>query len=312
VSIDKEIKSANFPVRNSFLFVAALLQIVWGIVPSASKLVISEIPVELYIALRWTISGLIFMAVLMMTEGANAIFKKSSFRVGALGVLGYGVGSLGTLYGLKMGGVVNFALISSISPIFTSLISIIFLSEKPARKFWFALPLSIIGALLIVSGKHEISSWSIALTSFLLIASAYAFEAVVFVFSKKLYQDHSRVAYLAIAQFSAAIAMWIAQLFFFHQFNQLSLLDSNGWASAIFVSIVACVLCYYVLHWLILHVPGHKLALFEGLHGISATCFGILFFQEAYTHLMILGGIGILAGLVIGCWPENSPEVHLN
>jgi drug/metabolite transporter (DMT)-like permease len=308
LNTEKKTRPSNHFTRSSFLVFAAVLQIVWGIVPSASNLVIAQIPVELYIALRWTISGLIFMSILLLTEGPAAILKKSSVAVAGLGILGYGVGSLGTLYGLKIGGVVNFALISSISPILTSFISIISLSEIPNRKFWFALPLSILGAILIVSGKHEISSWQIALTSFFLIATAYAFEATVFVFSKRLYRDHSRVAYLAIAQFSAAIAMWIAQLAFFHQGKKLSLLDSSGWGAAIFVSVVACVLCYYVLHWLILHIPGHKLALFEGLHGISATCFGILFFQEAYTHLMIFGGIAILVSLFVGCWPEKSKK----
>ena len=44
----------------SYLIIAAILQIVWGFVPSASKFVIDEIPVELYIAIRWSISGLIF------------------------------------------------------------------------------------------------------------------------------------------------------------------------------------------------------------------------------------------------------------
>ena len=35
-----------------FLLIAAVLQIVWGLVPSASKSNIDEIPVELYIAIR--------------------------------------------------------------------------------------------------------------------------------------------------------------------------------------------------------------------------------------------------------------------
>jgi hypothetical protein len=37
-----------------YLLIAGILQIVWGFDPAASKYVIDEIPVELYIALRWT------------------------------------------------------------------------------------------------------------------------------------------------------------------------------------------------------------------------------------------------------------------
>jgi drug/metabolite transporter (DMT)-like permease len=290
-----------------FLVAAALLQLVWGIVPSASNLVITQIPIELYIALRWSISGFIFLIAVLITEKPTVIFKKSSLLVAMLGVLGYGVGSLGTLYGLKIGGVVNFALASSISPVLTSLVSILFLAERPQKKFWIALPISIAGSLLLVLGKHEISSWKIALTSFALILIAYLFEAVVFVFSKRLYTTHSRTAYLAIAQLSAAVSMWLAQIFFFHQTSALDHLNPQGWQAAIFVSVVACVGCYFVLHWLILHVQGHQLSLFEGIHGISATFFGILFFHDPFNPLMILGGIFILGGMGVGCWVSKKP-----
>ena len=123
------------------------------------------------------------------------------------------------------------------------------------------------GSILIVIGKHEISSWRIALLSLGLIVGAYLLEAIVFVFSKKLSFAHSRIAYLATAQLSAAIAMWLAQFFFCNQGSELAKLNTTVLAAAAFVSLVACVLCYYVLHWLILHIPGHKLSLFDGLHG---------------------------------------------
>ncbi len=283
------------------LWLAALLQLVWGIVPSASNIVITQIPVELYISLRWTISGGIFLIALLFTEGWKSACNKTSPVVACLGILGYGVGSLGTLYGLKLGGVVNFALVSSISPLLTSLVSVVFLGETPNKKFLLALTISILGSLLIVVGKHEISSWRIAGLSLGLIVGAYLLEAIVFVFSKKLSHSHSRIAYLATAQVSAAIAMWLAQFFFWHQGSELANLNTTGWAAAAFVSLVACVLCYYVLHWLILHVPGHKLSLFEGLHGISATLFGILLFNETLHPMMIVGGVCVLIGLFMGC-----------
>lgn len=62
-----EFMSSQYSVRKLF-FIAALLQIVWGIVPSASNLVISEIPVELYIALRWSISSFLFLMFLLFTS----------------------------------------------------------------------------------------------------------------------------------------------------------------------------------------------------------------------------------------------------
>ena len=105
---------------NRLFIFAAMLQIVWGLVPSASKYVIDEIPIELYIAIRWTISGVIFGLFLWFTGSWRRVPIKSVVSVALLGVLGYGLGSLGTLYGLKIGGVSNFALMGALSPAITS------------------------------------------------------------------------------------------------------------------------------------------------------------------------------------------------
>src|SRR4051812_49202931 len=102
---------------NKYLLIAVILQIVWGLVPSASKFVIDEIPVELYIAIRWSISGFIFAAFLFLTKGWRPSALRDVGWVSILGILGYGVASLGTLYGLKLGGVTNFALMSTLGPL---------------------------------------------------------------------------------------------------------------------------------------------------------------------------------------------------
>ncbi len=79
------------------LVIAALLQIVWGFVPSASKFVIDEIPVELYIAIRWTISSFIFAGYLYATKTWKKVPMPDVLAVSLLGILGYGAASLGGL-----------------------------------------------------------------------------------------------------------------------------------------------------------------------------------------------------------------------
>ncbi len=124
---------------NKFLLIAAALQIVWGIVPSASNLVISEIPVELYIALRWTISSLIFMSFLFLTSKWLPVINSKTLPVMGLGILGYAIASCGTLYGLKIGGVTNFALMGALNPIVTSAVAIVALKERPTKFFYVVL-----------------------------------------------------------------------------------------------------------------------------------------------------------------------------
>jgi probable blue pigment (indigoidine) exporter len=289
--------------RHSFtklFIIAALLQIVWGLVPSASNIVISEIPVELYIAIRWTISGVIFLSFLFFSSKWLPKLNKQCFIVMILGILGYGIGSFGTLYGLKIGGVTNFALMGALNPIVTATVAIMFLHERPTRLFYIALPLCVLGLVLLVTGKHQISSWSIAFASAGLIIGAAALEAIVFVYSKKYKVHFTSFQYLGISQLGAALFMWIMQIGVFQQTHAISNLSSTGWIAAIFVSVVACVLCYSILYWLLNYIDGHKLALFDGLHTISAALFGWLIFNESLNALMICGGAILLLGLVLG------------
>jgi len=294
------------PSIKTLILIATILQVVWGLVPSASKLVIGEIPVELYISLRWTISGLIFLIWISFHTGWSELFKKQTVWVSLLGIGGYALASFGTLYGLKIGGVTNFALMGALNPIVTSAVAIMVLRERPTKLFYVALPLCVSGLLLLVLGKHQISSWEVALSSSALIIGAALLEAIIFVFSKRLKLHFSSIQYLTISQLSAAVFMWILQAGVYQQLNSLQNLSSRGWIAAIFVSVVACVLCYSVLYWLLNYLDGHRLALFDGLHTISATLFGFLFFNEILNGLMLFGGILLLTGLVLG----NLPSSH--
>ncbi len=297
-----------FSLRQLFI-IAAVLQLVWGLVPSASQLVIQEIPVELYIAIRWTISGMIFLAYLALSQRWKFPATEDVIKVLVLGVLGYGFASIGTLYGLKIGGVTNFALMGAISPMITGIVSLFILKEKPRLLFYIAMPLSMVGLLCLVMGKHSLSTSQVALTSAGLILGASALEALTFTFSKKLKSKVGIFEYLAIAQLSAAACMWTLQLTTFHQWEALGQLSLKGMMAALFVSVVACVFCYAVLYWLLKQVDGHQLALFEGLHTLSATFFGIVLFQESLNALMLVGGTLVLTALILGNLPSKQKSL---
>lgn len=99
--------------------------------------------------------------------------------VSLLGLFGYGIASLGTLYGLKIGGVSNFALLSALGPVVISTVSILLLKERPHRLFYVALPLCVVGLALLVIGKYQISSLHIAGYSALAILAGYIVACVL-------------------------------------------------------------------------------------------------------------------------------------
>lgn len=228
------------------------------------------------------------------------ISVKDFLGIAVLGIGGYGLASLGTLYGLKTGGVANFALMSALGPVIISVVSILFLRERPSRLFYLALPLCVAGLMLLVNGKNQVSNFQIAGMSALFILTGYTLEALVFVFSKHFKTKVYISQYLAISQLSAASLFWILQWTVFGQMSDLAQLTIRGLGATLFVSIVACVLCYAVLYWLLGRVDGHRLALVDGIHALSASFFGYFLFQDTLTPLMLIGGGFIFVGLIVG------------
>ena len=72
----------------------------------------------------------------------------------------------------------------------------------------------------------------------------------------------------------------------------------------IFVSVVACVICYALLYWLLRFIDGHRLAIFDGIHAIFAALYGVWLFNESFNLLMVLGGGLLITSLYLA----NSPS----
>lgn len=293
-----------------FFALAAALQILWALTPSASKVVLLEIPVELFTAVRWTISGLIFLLVALALKKKIDLHPRMLFKYFLLGVVGYGFSSLGTLYGLKLGGVVNFSLLTAVNPLIVAFLSIKVLKEKVDRKYWIAVPLCVLGLVAMVAGKHNLSGANLAISSAALIIVSYFCEALPFIYSKMYRSKQSLIGYMAVLQLSAAAFMWVAEGVYFRQMDQLFLMSRQGVESLLFVSIVACGICYALLYWLLRFIDGHRLAIFDGIHVIFAAIFGLLFFNEPINFLMIVGGGFLLVALYLANAPsnENLPE----
>jgi drug/metabolite transporter (DMT)-like permease len=291
-----------------YLAVAAAIQLVWGFTPSASRIVLRTLPVETYSAFRYTVSGCLFLAVTLARHGRLAHRRADLPALALLGVLAYGVDSLGTLYGLQLGGVLNFALASSFNAVITALVAAVVLKERLGRHVALAAGLSVGGGLLLASGKYEVSTLDVALGSLALIWGAYVLEALGFVFSRRFKARMPLTEYLALAQLSAGGFMWTVSGAMHGPPAALLALPAEGIAALAFVCLVSCGLCYFVLYWLLDHVDGHELAFFDCFHTLSAVGFGVLLFDEPLNTKMLAGGVLLASGVVVVAWQHVAAE----
>ena len=292
-----------------YYLLAIVIQLIWGFTPSASKIVLTYLPVEAYSAIRYSFSGLLFLAVTRIRYRHFSTTLPLLPKLVGLGVLAYALDSLCTLYGLKIGGVLSFALASSLNALITSLLSIFFLKEAVRKGFYLALAISLGGGLLLFFGKAEVSSSSVAGLSLILIWLAYFFEALGFVFSKKFRQQIPLGEYLGVLQLSAGVFMWCLCLATGKFPSGILEMPARGWMALGFVCIFSCTLCYFALYWLLNFLEGHRLAFFDAFHTVSAAIFGVLLFGDLFNAKMIAGGFLLLFAVYLVLRSTRRSEI---
>jgi drug/metabolite transporter (DMT)-like permease len=285
-----------------YVWIAVAAQFIASTIPSASKLVVDTFAVEPYIALRWSISALVFGCVLIVSNVRCTWEPRLIATVSALGIGGYVLASLGTLYAVKLAGVSFFALLTLLSPLIVVALSAAVLNERIRTSTWIALGIALGGLTLVVGGKVEVSSIRPAAVATALVIAAYTSDSLTFLYSKPFQSRLSLVQYLFVAQAAAAVSMWLAS---FAMYPREQLMPPTGgiWAAIVYVALVSCVGIYFVWYWLLKHLQGQQLGVLQYFHGIAAALFGVVFFDEELSWPMIAGSVLLLVSIFIASRP---------
>ncbi|MEG3753244.1 DMT family transporter [Psychromonas arctica] len=145
----------------------------------ASKLVITGVPGDLFIAARFLIASFILLPFCY-----KSIYRLTMHQI--LSVCGVGLMlTLGIQVWIYAVSITNSlsegAFIMSLAMIIAPFTAWLFFREKPKRAFWIALPISVIGMMLLTLGngwKVESSQWCFLLSS--------ALFSVHFIFNKRV------------------------------------------------------------------------------------------------------------------------------
>jgi drug/metabolite transporter (DMT)-like permease len=280
-----------------YSFLAIILHSFWGLTPLLSSLVLKEISVELYSVLRWSLSGIIFLVITILLKKWRPISPKLFFQICFYGLISYGLASFFFLYGLKLGGVLHFVVIVALYPFVLAWLSKIILREEVSFQTWINLLIAVCGIITLGLSRYSQIQVDLSVLSIFFIVCGMLCEGLMFVKSKKLQAEVSTFQMLAIAQVSTALFMWMLEIIFFHQRDQVSQLSWNGLFSILFVSLGICAGAYAVLYWLISKVDAHRLAIYEVFQTVSTVVFAILWLGVDVTWILIAGFFLVFLGL---------------
>lgn len=201
-------------------------------------------------------------------------------------------------YGLKYTTTSFTGITSSISPIFTALLGVLLLREKPNGKQWLCVFLSIAGVLMVSLGATDGTN---TLAGCLCLLGAYLSGAFYSILIRKLSKTYSAFE-LTYVMFTVGFVSFLGLAFLTHGGNTLPVMVSALAQPPFLLSILylggaASVGAYLLSNYALARLPVTRATIFNSLATVVSVLSGILLMKDPFSWVSGVAFVLILAGV---------------
>ncbi|MDT4838913.1 carboxylate/amino acid/amine transporter [compost metagenome] len=262
------------------------------------KLVISELPVFLFAALRFFIASVILFPGMLWPAFRQGLDGATWRGLSLQSFFGCFLFSLFMLYGVTYTAATSAGIITSALPSLIALLSWLWLRERVDSRGLIAIAFAVLGIALL-NLQDASSSGKNSILGNTLILGAVLAEALFAVFSRRLS--------LTVHPWSMAFGVNVVGLLLFLPLAVPQALtfdwSSPGaelWYWVLFYSITASVLSFLLWYRGISEVPANVAGLFTGLMPVSAALVGIFILGEILSSGHVIGMGLVIASILFG------------
>ena len=198
------------------------------------------------------------------------------------------------------------AILLSTAPIFVIIFAAVLFKEKITRRKIFCIGLAILGCVLASGILEEKTAISVSTAGILFGAAAAVFYALYSIFSK-FATDRNYHSYTVI--FYSVVLISIALLPFADLHAAGGFVTAAPMKNVLFLclhSLCTSVLPYIFITMALTHVEAGKVSILaSGVEPAAAALFGILFYDEIPTLLILMGILLTIAALTLLCRGED-------
>jgi drug/metabolite transporter (DMT)-like permease len=196
------------------------------------------------------------------------------------------------------------ALLVGIGPPLLALGALLFDGERPGRRTWTAVLLSVVGTLLLVSGPADGRT---LLGDVLVLVSMVAAVAWTLV-ARRLAR---RLGVLVATSYQFAFgALWLAPLALAVDGLPNLALSPPTWAAVVVLGLACTALTFGLWHWGLLHAQAAKAGLFANLEPVVGAALGVMILGEILGMSALAGGSLVLgAALLATTDPSAEPVI---
>ncbi|MCX6660990.1 MAG: DMT family transporter [Euryarchaeota archaeon] len=282
--------------------------IFWAFAFPFIKIGLKELsPINLTILRLFTTCGVFLVFLVAFPKAFSPIKKKDILPIFLLGFFGLVVYHLGLNYGeLYISPSVASLIIATI-PVFTVIFATLLLKEKVTKKIAIGIPMSLSGVVIIsltgTSGNpFEVTYLSAALAVLIsaLVGAGYTIAG------KKLLQRYSALSLTVYAFLFGSLGL--LPFLSSSLITEATSLSWNGLGAVLFLALFPTVIGY-ILWYVALEIKtASEISVFLYFIPVLSTIISYFLFQEPVTWLFILGGVIVIAGLIIVNMQKSASE----
>ena len=279
-------------------FFLGIVVLTWGANFGIVKSAFDTIPPLLFGALRFTVMGILLLALTFFREKGIQLRKEDWGRVIMVGTLGLGLYQVLWSLGLNLTSPSNSALILSTQPLLGVLYVDLIKKEHVGRQQYWGMLLALVGVVLVILKPTAKLHFSLeTLPGDLLTLMAGFCSAIFFsVWSKPLLKSYSPLRLMSYCMIIGSLVLWIASPFSAQPVVWGQVLEKTWWSMG-YAVVLSGMLGHVFWYEGLERIGVTKSMVYLYFIPIWAVVFNFLMMGETIFLQQILGGVLILLGV---------------
>lgn len=263
------------------IFLLVLTTVLWGTTFIITKTIIKEVPIFLYLGLRYIIALIGFAPFIIHLKKINT----KIIIYGAFSGILYYFAVVTQTYGLQTTSAGKAGFITGLSTVMVPFIAWLIFRKKFNKRIWLAVGLSVSGmAFLLLDGKGEV------LIGDILILICAVFCALFIVYNDKYVKLVDIYLYSIVQLIVLTLLCFGSSLLINESYNLSKKADIGFWLIMFYMGFIATTLIFLFVNWGQQHQGPTKTAIIFALEPVFAVLFAsFLIGNEVLTWQMWIG-----------------------
>jgi drug/metabolite transporter (DMT)-like permease len=287
---------SRFKDRTAVVTEASLLLAVLflGTNPVAVKVAVSEVPALPFVAMRFTLAGLLLLIIVLLV-GLERPGGRDLVSMAGVGLLGVGMNNVSFTFGVSMTTASDTALIYAAVPIWGILLGLALGLERPNRWGLVGVCLAFLGVWAVVYGG--LTGGTSLLGDLLVVVATICWGSYA-VLSLPLLRRYSP---LVVASYTMLFGGLGAMPFALPSFFDAGWAEASGkaWVAVAYSTLLVAAFGFYAWQRGVSRVGANRVLVYQYLITLVGVTAGVMLLGEALTANKVLGGVVILVGIYL-------------